>query len=104
MAEKSGVTTDRTTLYTWAESLGEDERRQLSVMPEAFKTAATAAFKDYRAEALRRSRLIDTISKMTTRLTEVSEAQKKSEERLNKYADRIRAAVKAASMPVEEVK
>ena len=102
MADKEGTTVERTTLYTWAQTLGEDARRQLSAMPDPFKDAAAAALKALKAASARRSRLAETISKMTKALVVADEDKKKAEERLGKYADRIRTAVNAASLPIEE--
>ena len=72
MAEKT-ETVERTTLYTWAEALGANERRQVTVMPEPFKEAAAKALKADNAARARKSRLIQMIANLTEALTEAQE-------------------------------
>lgn len=93
---------ERVTLYVWAESLGEPERKALAAMPDAFKEAAAKALKSFKLAKSRKARLGDMVTKLTEKFAEATDSVKDAERVLEKYADRIRTVVKAASLPLDE--
>lgn len=102
MAEQASGTVERTTLYTWAELLGEAERKQVAAMPEPFKEAAAKALKANKTAATRCTKIAETIAKLQKTLKEAQDTELETGKTLKKYADRIRMAVKAAALPVED--
>jgi hypothetical protein len=103
--EKKGTVTEapeRVTLYAWAESLGERERKALAAMPDDFKEAAAKALKTFKLARSRKIKLAEMVGKLADKHVEADASARSAESVLNRYADRIRAVVKAASLPLEE--